>query len=49
MDEQIKKQVSVYFSCFYKHTQKWKTLIEKSQRPLSALKNQTEQLMHVER
>lgn len=49
MDEQIKKHVASYFSCFYKISTKWKTISDRTERALVGFKNKAEQLGHIER
>lgn len=49
MEEEIRKRVAAYFSCFYNISQKWKEYKARLDRPLTGFKNQIEQLHVLER
>lgn len=49
MDKTIQKHIVTYFNTLDVHVKKWNEIIENIQRPLTGLKNQSEQLIHVEK
>lgn len=49
MNKNIQQCVINYFICLDNHVIKWKEYVDNLKRPLVGLKNQTEQLQHVEK